>query len=65
MLGFFKGKGRKGSESVMGITVWLPREIFERVDAISKKTGMSRSSILRSIILKHLEELEKFEELAK
>jgi RHH-type rel operon transcriptional repressor/antitoxin RelB len=38
----------------------LPAEIEKRLDALSKKTGRSKSFYAREAILRHLEDLEDY-----
>lgn len=40
------------------IALRLPKEIKERLDYLSEKTGRSKSYYVREAIIKHLEELE-------
>jgi RHH-type rel operon transcriptional repressor/antitoxin RelB len=40
------------------LTLRLPPEIEQRLDALAKKTGRSKSWIAREAILRHIEEIE-------
>ena len=40
----------------------LPKDIEERLDALAKKTGRTKSTIAREAILEHLEDIEDIAE---
>lgn len=42
------------------LSLRLPKEIEERLDALAKKTGRTRSSLAREAILEHLDDLEDY-----
>ena len=41
------------------VAVRVPKEIEERLDALAKKTGRTKTFYVREAILEHLEELEE------
>ena len=51
-----EGSGRKalGSSPAVGVTVNLPPEILERIDAIAKAENKSRSKVILDIIRSEL-----------
>jgi metal-responsive CopG/Arc/MetJ family transcriptional regulator len=38
----------------MVLTVVLPKKLHKKIEAIKQKTGLSKSDIVRQILLKHL-----------
>lgn len=41
------------------LSLRVPAELLERVDAISKRTGISRSTLVRNALTRGLKNLEK------
>lgn len=47
------------------ITVRLPKEIEERLDALAKATGRTKTFYVREAVLQHMEDLEDYYEAEK